>query len=84
MKKNMTKEEIENDEKLFNGKLYYGFRKTCELILNISDTSLRREMNRKNITYLQSMNGPYFSPEACDEWLQRRTVFARKQTTTTR
>lgn len=81
MKKKMTEEELKNDEKLFNGKLYYGFRKTCELILHLSDTSLRREMNRKNITYLQGMDGPYFSEEACEEWLKRRTVFARKTTT---
>lgn len=81
MKKKMTEEELKNDEKLFNGKLYYGFRKTCELILHISETSLRREMNRKNITYLKNMDGPYFSPEACEEWLTRRTVFARKTTT---
>ena len=78
MKKKMTKEELENDEKKFNGKLYYGFRKTCELILHMSDTSLRREMNRKHITYLRAMDGAYFSEEACEEYLKMRTVFARK------
>lgn len=80
MKKKMTEEELKNDEKEFNGKLFYGFYKTCKLILHLSETSLRREMNRKNITYLQAMDGAYFSKEACEDWLQRRMVFARKTT----
>lgn len=81
MKKKMTEEELKNDEKRFNGKLFYGFHKTCELILHLSDTSLRREMNRKHITYLRAMDGPYFSEEACEDWLQSRMVFAKKTTT---
>lgn len=63
--------------KEIGGEKYFYLWSAAEY-LGMSDRSLSREMNRKNICYLDHLGGKYILPAWCDEWLLRRTVQARK------
>lgn len=60
-----------------NNKLYYSFEQAAK-ILKISVSTLRREINKKNIRYLPHNHyGNVFLPEWLDEWLEHKIVVPR-------
>ena len=59
------------------GERYYTLHKAAE-VLGISERSLSREINRKNIKWLDHLQGKLFHPLWCEEWVQHRTVQPRK------
>lgn len=62
---------------LVNNKLYYSFAEAAEC-LNMSQASLRRECDRKNIRYMNHVTGKIFAQEWLDEYCERKTIAPRK------
>lgn len=69
------KEKPEMKE-IFGKKYYYLWK--AAVVLGISDRSLSREINKKNIRYLNYLGGKYILPEWCDEYIMHRIVQPRK------
>ena len=60
-----------------NNKLYYSLEDAAKA-LGMSESTLRRRINRKDIRYLAHVKGPVFLPEWLDEYLWRITKEPRK------
>lgn len=56
-----------------NGINYFTFYGTM-VALEISESTLKRDMRKRKIKYFQHTSGPLFMQEWLDEWTRRRTV----------
>lgn len=60
-----------------NGRMYFDL-KTTATILNRSPRTLRREMDRRLIKYLDYGREKLFLPEDIDDYVERKTVRTKK------
>ena len=61
------------------GENYYYLWKAAEM-LGMSERSLSREINRKNIRWLDHLGGKFIHPDWCQEWILAHIVQPRKST----
>lgn len=60
-----------------NGRMYFDLKTTAS-ILNKSPRTLRREMDRRLIKYLDYGRDKLFLPEDIDDYVERKTVRTKK------
>lgn len=60
-----------------NGRMYFDLKTTAN-ILNRSPRTLRREMERRLIKYLDYGREKLFLPEDIDDYVERKTVRTKK------
>lgn len=60
-----------------NGRMYFDLKTTAN-ILNRSPRTLRREMDRRLIKYLDYGREKLFLPEDIDDYVERKTVRTKK------
>lgn len=60
-----------------NGRMYFDLKTTAS-ILNRSPRTLRREMDRRLIKYLDYGRDKLFLPEDIDDYVERKTVRTKK------
>lgn len=60
-----------------NGRMYFDLKTTAS-ILNRSPRTLRREMDRRLIKYLDYGREKLFLPEDIDDYVERKTVRTKK------
>lgn len=60
-----------------NGRMYFDLKTTAD-ILNRSRRTLRREMDRRLIKYLDYGRKKLFLPEDIDDYVERKTVRTKK------
>ena len=73
----MTVKQDRPKTKEIRGEKYFYLWKAAEE-LGISERSLSREINKKNIRYLDYLGGKYILPAWCDEYLSQHIVQPRK------
>lgn len=70
-------EQVIKPSYLYNNKLHYTFNECC-LCLDMSESTLNRECNKRHIRYLQTKHGKVFAPEWVDEYYERLIVAPKK------
>lgn len=69
----MEDSQARQTRKEINGTNYYTFYGVM-VALDISESTLKREIQNRRIQYFRHTSGPLFTQEWLDEWQRRRTV----------